>query len=83
MAGTAKTPITAAALNRILRDLDDATRARIIATGASEAEVLQAQQWLAADDDLNLDHAHGKSGVVGAVYEILLETEASLDDVER
>jgi hypothetical protein len=83
MAETSRDPITAAELHRMLGDLDDATCARIIATGATRAEVLEAQQWLSADDQLGTDLERGKHGVVGEIYEILLEAEAPLDDAER
>lgn len=76
-------PINAAELRRLLGDLDDATCARIIATGATEADVIEARQWLTADDQLGTELEHGRRGVVGEVYEILAEAEAPPEDRER
>jgi hypothetical protein len=76
-------PISAVELHRLLGDLDDATCARILATGASEAEVVEARQWLTADDQLGTELEHGRRGVVGEVYEILSEVEAPLEEPGR
>jgi hypothetical protein len=73
---TSRHAISGDALRRLLGDVEDATIARILATGATEAEVLEARQWLAADDRIAAEVAHGRRGVAGEVYEILAELEA-------
>lgn len=80
MPESARRPISADALRRLLGDIDDATCARILATGATEAEVIEARQWLTADDQLGTELERGKRGVVGEVYEILVDLEAPLDE---
>jgi hypothetical protein len=75
-----RTPLSAAELRRLVGDRDDATLMRIVATGAGADEVLEAVQWLRADDDLGTELGHARGGVVGQVYEILLEEEAIADE---
>jgi hypothetical protein len=83
MPDSSSEPISAAELHRLLGDLDDATSARILATGASEAEIVEARQWLTADDQLGTELEHGRRGVVGEVYEILSEVAAPLEEPGR
>lgn len=66
---------TAAMVRQILGDLDDATIARIVATGATEAEVLEASQWAGADDELGAEVERAPAGRVGIIYEILKSEE--------
>jgi hypothetical protein len=68
-------PATADGIRRILGDLDDETVASIIRTGATEAEIVEAFQWASADDELGADVERSRSGVVGAIYEILKSEE--------
>jgi hypothetical protein len=81
MQESARQPISADELRRILGDIDDATCARILETGATEAEVIEARQWLMADDQLGTELDRGKRGVVGEVYEILVDLEAPHEDI--
>jgi len=70
---------TADIVRHILGDLDDATIARIVATGATEAEVLEASQWADADDELGAETERSRAGVVGEIYEILRSEEPDED----
>ena len=56
---------------------------RILATGASPAEVLEAFTWVTADDQLGTELQHGRHGAVGAVYEILLQEEPDAEELQR
>lgn len=82
MPESSRRPISADELHRLLGDIDDATCARILATGATEAEVIEARQWLTADDQLGTELERGKRGVVGEVYDILVDLETPLDERE-
>ncbi len=72
-------PATAAEIRSIAGDLDDETVVAIIDTGATAAEVLEAVQWLKADDSLGEETGHTRSGAAGAVYAILLQEEEPED----
>ena len=61
--------------------LDDGVIARILATGATAAEVLEAFTWFSADDQIGTELQHGRQGAVGAVYEILLREEPDPDEL--
>jgi hypothetical protein len=73
-------PIEVDELRHILGDCDEATLMRVRETGATAPEVLEAMQWLRADDNLGTELEHGKSGVVAQVYDILLELEAPAEE---
>ena len=76
-------PATASEIIEIVGHLDDAVIARILATGASPAEVLEAFTWVTADDQLGTELQHGRHGAVGAVYKILLQEEADPEELRR
>ena len=80
---SARQPATASEIIEIVGHLDDAVIARILATGASPAEVLEAFTWVTADDQLGTELQHGRHGAVGAVYEILLQEEPDLEELQR
>ena len=75
MSQTTGRPATAALVRQILGDLDDVTVARIMAIGATEAELLEASQWAGADDELGAETERAPAGRVGIVYEILQSEE--------
>lgn len=70
---------TADDVREIVGPLDDQVVARIVATGASAAEVLEAHTWMNADDYLGELEKH-KSPKVQQVIEIL---EAELPEPEE
>jgi len=72
-------PASAAEIRSIVGDLDDEAVLSILATGATVAEVLEAVQWLKADDSLGEETGHTRSGAAGAVYAILLQEEEPED----
>ena len=80
---SARQPATASEIIEIVGHLDDAVIARILATGASPAEVLEAFTWVTADDQLGTELQHGWHGAVGAVYEILLQEEPDAEELQR
>jgi hypothetical protein len=76
-------PATASEIIEIVGHLDDGVIVRILATGASPAEVLEAFTWVYADDQLGTELQHGRHGAVGAVYEILLQEEPEPEERPR
>jgi hypothetical protein len=62
---------TAAEIVGIVGQLDDAVVMRIIETGATPAEVLEAFTWTTADDQIGTELERGPRGVVAQVCEIL------------
>ena len=73
-------PATAAEIVAIVGPLDDGVIARILATGASASEVLEAFTWANADDQIGTELLHGRHGAVGEVYEILISEEPDPDE---
>jgi len=71
---------TASEIVAICGQLDDGVVARILATGATPAEVLEAFTWLSADDQIGTELQHGRTGAVGAVYDILTTEEPEAED---
>ena len=66
---------TAADVRGIVGSADDLTIARIVATGATTAEVLEAYTWVTADDRLGPELHRQPSGRVAELCEILCEEE--------
>lgn len=60
--------------------LDDMRVATIIGTGASPAELMEAQSWTAADDYMGEATRHPPSGRVARLVEILKADEPDWDD---
>jgi hypothetical protein len=73
-------PASASEVRAIVGELDDAVIARIVATDATAAELLEAFTWLTADDQLGTDLERTCSGRVAQVYEILDEETQPLDE---
>ena len=80
MASVTDQPAGVARVRQILGDLDDVTVARILAIGATEAELLEAFQWASADDELGPETERLPAGRVGEIYEIL---QSELPDEEQ
>ncbi len=67
----------------IVGRLGDDKLSRIIATGASPAEVMEAHSWLDQDDYMGRTLHRGLSGRVAAVFEILKAVAPELEERER
>ena len=67
----------------ILGALNDEQIAKIIDTGASVEEVVEARAWLDRDDYLGRELQRSLSGRVAAVFEILRATEPAPEERER
>lgn len=74
-------PATAAEITAICGHLDDAVVARILATGATASEVLEAFTWYSADDQIGTELQRHSRGAVGAVYDILAQEEPDPDEL--
>ena len=73
-------PATAAEILEITGPLEDAVVMRILETGATPAEVLEAFTWATADDQIGTELERGPRGVVTRVYEILTLEEPEPDE---
>lgn len=73
-------PATAEEIVRILGPLDDAVLLKILETGATPAEVLEAFTWSTADDQIGTELEHRPRGAVARVYEILKREEPEPDE---
>ena len=74
---------TASEIIEIVGHLDDGVIARILATGPTPAEVLEAFTWVSADDQLGTELQHGRHDAAGAVYDILLQEEPDPEELRR
>ncbi len=73
-------PATAAEIIEIIGPLDEAVLMRIIETGASAVEVLEAYTWATADDAIGTELERRPRGPVAGVYEILKAEEPEPDE---
>jgi hypothetical protein len=73
-------PAIAAEIIEILGPLDDDVLMRIVETGATPAEVLEAFTWVTADDQIGTELEHRPRGVVARVYDILKSEEPEPDE---
>ena len=74
-------PAAAAEIVAIVGHLDDGVIARILATGATPAEVLEAFTWADADDQLGRELPRRPLGAAGAVYEIRMREEPDPEEL--
>jgi hypothetical protein len=74
-------PATATEIAAICGRLDDGVIARILATGATATEVLEAFTWYSADDQIGTDLQRHRHGAVGAVYDILVQEDPDPDEL--
>ena len=72
---------TASDIIEIVGHLDDGVTSRILATGATPTEVLEAFTWATADEQIGTELRHGRSGVAGEVYEILMQEEPDREEL--
>lgn len=68
-------PATASEVVEILGRADDDLVTRILATGASAVEVLEAFTWANADDQIGTELERRPRGAAARVYEILKSEE--------
>jgi len=78
--GETARPATAAEIIEIVGPLEDAVLMRIVETGATPGEVLEAFTWATADDQIGTELEHLPRGVVAQVYDILKREEPELDE---
>lgn len=64
-------PLTRKAINSIIGRVSDETAAALIATGASEEELMEARQWSFGDSSLGEEEGRPLEGVVAELYDIL------------
>ncbi len=62
---------TAEEISTIVGAVENGTLAAIVATGATREEVLEANTWLTADDQMHRELHHAPGGVVARVLAIL------------
>ena len=74
-------PVTASEIRAIVGHLDDGLVVRIIATGATPAELLEAFTWAHADDQLGRELLRRPHGAAGAVFDILMREEPDPDEL--
>ena len=66
---------TAASIHHVFGDVEDAVVTAIIGMGATEADLLEAAQWMRADDELGATLERGPEGVVRELCELLTAEE--------
>jgi len=64
----------------VLGPIDDDTILRIIATGASKAQLLEARERLARPGEVAKEMQHTPTGVVGDIIEIVESAEPQWND---
>ena len=74
-------PATASEILAIVGHVEDGFIARIIATGATPAEVLEAFTWAHADDQLGRELLRRPHGAAGVVFDILMREEPDPDEL--
>jgi hypothetical protein len=74
-------PATAAEIIAICGHLDDGVIARILATGATRSEVLEAFTWCSADDQIGTELQHQRHRKAGEVYDILMREEPDPEEL--
>lgn len=78
--GNSRTPLTAAGVHRVLGDVDETVVSEILTTGATPAELLEAHEWLSADDYMGARLHRPMAGVVARLCKIL---ESQMPEPDR
>jgi hypothetical protein len=73
-------PASGSEVRSIVGPLDDIVITRIVATGATAAEVLEAYTWLTNDDQLGTETERACHGRVAEVYRILEDETQPADE---
>lgn len=66
--------VTEEFLVRELGPLDDLTRARILALGATAAEIIEAREWLDGEEEVEAGLGHPSSDRVRRIVTLLRDT---------
>jgi hypothetical protein len=74
------TELTHGEIARIVGPLDDSLMVEILATGASREELVEAFDWVYADDALARDLHRQPAGRIAALCEILSRTTIAVDE---
>ena len=72
--------LTAEAVRKIAGQLDDSLLIEILKTGASEAELVEAFEWLYADDALSKSRHHPPDSRIALLRDILNRQETAIDE---
>jgi hypothetical protein len=75
--------LTHQAVNEIVGRVSDATAKALIATGATEEELLEARQWAVGDSTLAKDKGRPLHGTVAQLYEILTADDRFAEEEDR
>lgn len=75
-------PLTREAVIEVTGRIEDWKIARIIATGATADEVLEAHSWLNEQGDLGAETERSMAGNVARVYDVLTAVEIEWDEKE-
>jgi hypothetical protein len=67
-------------IEEILGTLDASTVAAILSLSPDPASVVQAREWMEADDAIRRTLKHAPSGIVAQICDILAEEDAIADD---
>jgi len=78
-------PLTRKAINGVIGRVSDETAAALIATGASEEQLMEARQWSIGDSSLGEEEGRPLDGAVAELYDILTADAAmrAEDDARR
>lgn len=74
------TQLTAGAVRRIAGPMDETRILEIVKTGASEAELVEALEWLHADDAIAKQVKHQPSARVSELRDILGRHDIAIDE---
>lgn len=72
--------LTRHAITRVLGPVDNAIAAELIATGATEEELVEAHAWVTSDEAMVDEHRPFPSGRVAELTEILRAIEGPLTE---
>lgn len=80
MVGMGKAPLTRDDLEAVLGPIDDEKAAAILATGASQEELVEAWTWAAGDSEPLAAAGKSLTGRVADVYEILTADDWMMEE---
>jgi hypothetical protein len=75
--------LTKDAITRVLGPVDEDLAAQLVATGATEAELLEAHAWLISDEALINEGQHLPTGRVAELIDILRVLDALASEEEE
>jgi hypothetical protein len=74
------TELTSSEIGRIAGRLDDSLVVEILETGATREELIEALDWIYADDAMARDLHREPAGRIAVLCEILSRTELAADE---